>query len=380
MVSKDSPLLIVSWSVFPQQVAMSVLVHNMACHLGDHCVVVGEKPSDTKEWGSVNYPLYHIDPYVIPIQRGRQYSKWLSFRRSLKQLKSIIAKHNCCAILAAFPDEYYTNLARKASLHFDIPFYPWFHNTYLENRSGGLLRLARYLQPKFFKDANLVLSISDGLTSYYRREYENTNFSTLLHAFNIPHVDHQHYSLKGKEKITFAYTGSFNESCRDAAVRLAKAILSQPNYELHIFGKKNAQQFEKYGINIDQTVVYGFLPDEEFNAKLRACDIMLVPHGFTGARSEVEYNTIFPTRTIPLLYTDRPLLVHSPAEAEYTKWCISNNISYVVTSRSQDDIISQVDEIINDEKLTNQRIEAALRISKKYDVLQVINSLLAKII
>ncbi len=367
--------MILSWSVFPEQVAMSLLIHNIAKVLGTQSVVIGEKTDFDEEWDSVNYPLYHIDPFPFNFRKGKQFLKWLTFNKSLKRINKIIRKHECKAILCPFPDEYYMNLARKAATHNDINFYPWFHNTYLENRNGIKLKLAERLQPRFFEAAKKVFSISEGLTDYYKRTYPSIDFGTLKHGFNIPVYAYEDYNINNNKPVKFAYTGSLNESCRDAAVRLAEVLTSNPKFELHVFGKKNEKMLQSYGIAREKVKTYGFLEEEDFNKALKSCDIMLLPHGFTGARSDIEYETIFPTRTIPLLYSNRPILLHSPENASLTKVITKNKAAFVITSKNKAEIEMQIHDFLKDKNLQAEIIKNALHFAKEYAIHKIVNQI-----
>jgi hypothetical protein len=57
------------------------------------------------------------------------------------------------------------------------------------------------------------------------------------------------------------------------------------------------------------------LEEEEFRQELQKMDGGLVTHGFTGAYSKAEYQTIFPTRMILHLEQDYPLIVVAPEQS-----------------------------------------------------------------
>jgi hypothetical protein len=375
-VNKKPTTLIVSWSIFPHQSAMSVLVHNLAKAMDGRVVVFGEISNDDDSWDNVPYPIYQVDPFPFKFVKGREYFKWLKFRYALIKLTEVIKSHNCTAILCPFPDEFYMELSRVASKKMKISFYPWFHNTYLENRTGIKKTAAKILQPLFFKYASRIFSISNGLTSYYNNQYPNYKFYTLLHGFNIPETPYTKFEINLSQKIRFAYTGSFNESCRDAAVRLARVLTRVPKFELHVFGKRSAAMFESYGIPKDQFVSYGFLPEEEFQTKLKECHIMLLPHGFEGVRSRVEYETIFPTRTIPLLYSNRPILIHSPLWASITHFFKEHKCGHISSSVDEKQLLADIQDLINNNELQQDLIKKALKTAQLFDVKKIANEVL----
>jgi hypothetical protein len=366
----EPKILIISWGVFPLNQAMSILVHNLAKAIGpENVVVVGEKCNDDDSWDEVNYPLYHLDNLGIKgINKGKDYLKWLSYFSSVKKIEEIIDFHNCTAILCPFPDEFYIALSYRISKSKNLPFFPWFHNTYLENRTGLKYILAKYLQPKVFRQAKAVLTISEGLTQYYNKKYKNVIFNTVVHCFQIPKSNFKNFEISNTQKIKFAYTGSFNESCKDASVRLCKTIVSNSKNELHVFGKGAAQQLVLNGIEEKDMIIYGFLKEEDFLTQLRNCHIMLLPHGFTGAWNQVEFDTIFPTRTIPLLYSNRPILLHSPENVFLTKFFIANDCGFVVSTIDQTVIENTIEMIIGQSNTRDIKIKNALLVSNNFDV------------
>lgn len=368
-MAEKHKILIISWGVFPLQQAMSVLVHNLAKELGhDSVVVVGEKSNVAANWDSVPYPLYYIDAEIFGISKGKEYLKWLLLFPTVNRIKEIVEAHNCTSILCPFPDEFYLAVSYLVTKETKLPFYPWFHNTYLENRNGIKKLIAKFLQPKVFEKAEVIFTISDGLTEYYASTYKSYEFCTLVHGFNIPKQIFKDFSIDISEKIRFAYTGSFNESCKDAAVRLCKAIVSDCKYELHVFGRSAALNLAQNGIPVESMVIYDFLSEFEFFEKLQFCHIMLLPHGFNGAWSQIEFDTIFPTRTIPLLFSNRPILLYSPENVFLTNFFKVNRCGFVESSRDEERILNTIREIITDEFKRNEVIFNALKISQKFDV------------
>ncbi|MEM9544434.1 MAG: hypothetical protein AAGA77_00605 [Bacteroidota bacterium] len=375
MISSDNPILIVSWSVYPSQVASSVLIHNIAKELENNVVVVGEKTKEEDDWDVVNYPLYHIDPFPFKFKKGRNIFKWMTFYKSLKTIDEIVKKHNCSTVLCPFPDEYYMNLAMHLAVENNFNFYPWFHNTYLENRTGIRRWLAKRLQSRFFTKAKKVFSISQGLTEYYRSTYPTLHVETLQHGFKIPEIEYQDFNIDLNRPVKFAYSGTLSESCLDAAVRLAEVLTKNPTFELHVFGKRNVRMFCDHGIPKDKMVVYGFLEEEEFNKALNACDIMLLPHGFTGGRSEVEYQTIFPTRTIPMLYSNRPILLHSPKNVFLTEYLEQKNAAFSITTKDNVEIEAMILKFLKDKGKQRQIVQNAIKLAGDYKIEEIVEKI-----
>lgn len=371
-------LVILSMSVYPENVAMGLLVHHLANTLSNEIqvTVIGEEPSFKSPWdGTPKYKIVSLDTTVIPYKKGKRYHSWLSFRRNKNLISKFCLDKKVTHILACFPNEYHMMLAQSVAVKHNIPFYPWFHNTYLENRRGVFKALSKYFQPKIFSSARKIYAISEGLAQYYSETYPSYEFDVILHGFpkytatkTLPIQD---------DIIRLAMTGTLNASCLDAAVRLAKVITEATNLELHIFGKRNAEVLAQHHIDINKAVIHGFLPEKEFNERLADCDIMLLPHGLDGSRSDVEYQTIFPTRTIPLLSTFRPILAHTPANVFFTDFIRKYDFAAIVDTKDEAAILKKIDQLSTDKNLVNHLIENAISVNQMFTVDAVASKLLA---
>jgi len=115
-------------------------------------------------------------------------------------------------------------------------------------------------------------------------------------------------------------------------------------------------------------VRHGFHPLSEFVKRLHEFDIMLLPHGFEGGQTEAEYRTIFPTRTVPLLYSNRPILAHSPPHAFLSDFLKKRDCAEVVETKDTQAIQTAIDTLIENEERRNQLIKNALETSSFFDV------------
>lgn len=379
MIDKKDKILLISWGVYPDQNGSSVIIHNLAKILADKIVVVGELPNTIMQWDDINYHLFHIDTNILNIKRGIKYHKWLSFFRSFRRINQIIKHHNCTKIIAVFPDEYFLSLSYILAKFNGIQLYPWLHNTYIENRSGLFKLLAEFLQPKLFKYSTKIFCMSDGLTQYYENNYTGAKFNTLRHPFDINISEIEIAKTNSNGPFTFAYTGSLNESCRDASIRICKAISMKANCKLIVFGKRNLNDLIKAGIPSEYMQSFGFLEKEVFDQQLKMCDFMILAHGFRGTLSDVEYDTIFPTRTVPLLYSGKPIIAHASATSFLGTWLKQNNCGYLISSEDQDKISSAIDVLIYDIGLQNTLVSNAKKMSLLFDSNIVSSELLTMI-
>lgn len=370
--------MIISWTLYPWPSGSSVIVNNIASQFSqDQLVMLGEEyPNETQDSWPENFPkIHYVNPNLSIGGRGQTHFRWLNIRKVINKICKVAKAEKVDKLLCIFPDDFYLYTAYRVSKKMNIPLYTWFHNTYVDNYSGYRKLFANWFQPKVFNVSQKIFVMSDGMNNYYKSKYPKYNFETLVHGFILPKNEFSIPKVYSNQKITFAYIGSFNESCRDAALRLAKVISRNLNFELHVFGKRNAEAFKNYGIKESKMKVYGFLSEIEFHNKLCSCDIMLLPHGFDGKRTQVEYNTIFPTRTIPLLVSGKPILAHSPKDVFLTSFINEHDCALNVDTKSEEAINNAIDLLCNDKILVERLVKNAYKASKKFQLENVVAKL-----
>lgn len=370
-------ILVVSWTISPSPTGSAVIIDNIASAFSDsEMVLIGERKADLPQPDRAkNYPKIHYVDFNIQIfGRGQRYFRWVNFGKLVKRIETLAKAEKCTSILSVFPDEFYMNAAYKASKKLNLPFYTWFHNTYLDDRTGLLKMLAERLQPRFFDHARTNFVMSDGMNNYYKKIYPDVSFTTLTHGFVIPEVEYQPFT-PNQETVRFMFTGSIHESCRDAIVRQIKTIIKNPNYHVHLFTGNPVSDFEMHGILGDNVHYEGFVTLDELFQRFAAFDIMLLPHGFDGGRTDAEYKTIFPTRTIPVLYSNRPILAHSPKNAFLTDFLRENDCAEIVDEKSENGINKAIHRLLNDEQRREQVVRNALKTAQIFDLDRVSNLL-----
>jgi len=361
-------MIVTGW-VFPGTGGTIAILNNLVEYFSKEEAILVGRPhllNDDQVWSPHLPKLYQINPILPPKGRTNKWRRLLGMRRVQSRLKQIAKAENCTRILSVFPDEFVMRAAYKVSKQLDLPFYTWFHNTYQDNRHGYWLKLAKRWQPEFFDHAHINFVMSEGMRDYYREVYPHLEFEPLEHGFVIPKVKYQ-APPQPQGKIKFMFSGSLNESCMDASVRLFKHIIANPDYELHLF-TGNINFLDQYGITGENVIRHGFHPLSEFVKKLPEFDIMLLPHGFEGGQAEAEYRTIFPTRTIPLLYSNRPILAHSPPHAFLSDFLKKRDCAEVVDVKDTKAIQAAIGTLIHDENRRNQLVKNAIDTASFFDV------------
>lgn len=339
-------------------------------------VIVAEREPQrpANNWPARNPRIHYLSPNLSIGGKGKRYLRWLLLNQELNQLSQLIEKEKITAILGVFPDDFYLYLAYRLSQRHQLPFYSWFHNTYVDNYTGLRKYLAKWLQPRFWRLAKENFVISEGMRAYYREEYPEFRFSVLSHGFPLEIPAYKKLpESQGRRK--FLFTGSLNQSCADAALRLMKVILEQADYELHAYSGSPLAKFTRSGITGPNFFYHGFVSDEEFYAAVSRFDVLLLPHGFQGERSAVEFQTIFPTRTIPLLVSNRPILAHSPPGVYLTKFLRQNDCALVVDQPEKEGLQSAIERLFNEPGLSERLVRNALATAQNFSVRNVAQQL-----
>lgn len=372
-MTTDKNLLVVTWTAFPPTSGSGIILSNLLTQFDSNkTVLAGEHTFGAKltEYEKPPYPFYLLKHSFHTGVRGSNHLKLLALGTVKKQLKEIITKHNIEVVLGVFPDELYTYAACEVAKELNIPFYSWFHNTYLDNRTRWLKFIAKRIQPKIFNYSSRIFTMSLGMNDFYQREYPHyaDKMKPLLHGFHMEEKDVD-INVELKKPYKFLLSGNINHSNRDATERLAKAVLEHDsNNQLHVFGGNKKEEWDSMGISGSQVYLHGFIPLKQLVAQFDQYDIMLLPHGFDGDLSPAEYETIFPTRTIPLLHSGKPILAHSPKGTAITRMLVDTKSACLVTERDSAELQKAIIRIIEDQKLREKLVTGALKAAKKYNV------------
>lgn len=365
---KEGKILVVCQTIHPWTSGSSVIMSNLAAQFSrDEMVIFGEEYTGARKstWQDSNPQIIYDNPNFHLGNKGHSFFRWKNINRTIKKLIGVAHEQGVKKIFAVYPDDYYIYAAYRVSKILGLPLYTWFHNTYLDNVKGYKKVLAHVLQPKVFKHAIINFTMSEGMTEFFEEKYPHVTFRTLVHAFELPSDANFGGRVSSeKKKKTFVYSGFLNESCREASIRLIKVIQSMPDTEIHAFTGTSLETFSQYGVDTASMVFHPFVPMEEFYKALNHYDVMLLPHGFDGGRTEVEYNTIFPTRTIPLLVCGKPILAHSPQGSFLSRFLADRDCALVIDTKDDVSIREGISQLLRDNILRTKLVRNATAASQ----------------
>ena len=174
------PVLLLSWGVPPATTGSSVLVGNLARQFTrGSMVVAGEWPyrAPPVEWSDDWPELCYVQSVWPFTGRGVRWWRAIQTPYVLWQCLRLRARHKIESIVAVFPDERFLLAAYLCARLTRRRLFPYFHNTYLENRSGWTKVLGRWLQLRVFARAEHVFVMSEGMSELYRERYPSLNQS-----------------------------------------------------------------------------------------------------------------------------------------------------------------------------------------------------------
>jgi hypothetical protein len=367
MTRAHNKVLVVSACVYPQRAGSAVIIEKLARQFSrDEMVVLGElsmfgSPLPNRPLNSPEFQYFRSGLSLFG--RGARFFtslRWRLFPKLVRRVCRLATDLNCTHILGVYPDDMYCYAAQQAAEKLGLSFSTYFHNTYLDNAAIDRRRAAA-IQPRLFERSECIFVMSDGMRRFYEEKYQLSNCVPLLHTFDqFPPVECDHSCIDGRNgKLRLVLVGNFNQSNIEATKRLVETVSKVPHYEVNFYTDVPKALLNCRGIDVNKIEYRGYVEDTHLVAELRKFDIIILTHGFSGAYGDVEYRTIFPTRTIPMLLSGRPILVHSPPGAYLTEFCRENQCAVVVDEASPQAILAGLSRIENDGALRSDLVARA---------------------
>lgn len=389
MLSKNK-LLYISWIIPPSTGGSAYITHQLAKHFdSNELVIVGGSRipfQGMKMYDGVKYNYFFTE--ISLRGHGNRYFfifRWLMFPFFLWNLIHLTKKENPNAILATFPDGYYLLAALLLTRICKLKLFTYFHNTYTENRHGLSKWLARKIQKQVFHDSKIIYTMSEGMLEYYAQHYPeiSSKFEVLPHTFDrYPKHNHAEQLQQNITPYKLVMIGTFNHSNMEATLRLLQLVSKNPIYQVDIYTATDINVLKfKWGLDTGRLGVRhcGIVKQEEVNQILSHYDVCLLTHGFTGEYTAVEYQTIFPTRMIPMLLSGIPILAHSPEHSFLNKFIRKYDCAELVSEKSDVALLHALEIVTQDQFRIKQLIEHAKKASAYFYGPDIANMLMKQI-
>ena len=291
----------------------------------------------------------------------------------LWRLNRVFCRSKSQQIFAMFPNEYYLFLSWLIARWHRVPLISYFHNTYLENRRGVKRIFAKWLQPKIFRDSAIVFVMSEGMREVLAAKHPTTEFVPLVHTYEVAPPPLERVPVPNRA-LNLAFMGSLNRSNSEAFSRIGAVLAHFPECSFTTYSGNRPEDFAAIGASC-KNVHHTRVAFDQVVEALRKHDVLFFPHGFEGGLNEIEYATIFPTRTTPYLLSGVPVVAHSPPNAFLTKWLRSHDCAEVVDVPDESALVAAFERLIDNPQRCQQLSKNALRASRTFFAPVVVNEL-----
>lgn len=366
-------LLLVTPCISPVPFATSFIVKNFLREFAaEEFVVAAEQwPENAAEQTTMEsgQPLEYISHRWTWPKRGQRFlhwAKWFTVGGVTKRLMELIRRHDCGGIFCLFPNEQLLYSSYRAAVKTGLPFFTHFHNVYRENRHGLAKRMADYLQPRVFARSRIVFVMSSGMQRGWERVYPNVKFVPLTHTNSEPVPEYSPAPAWPADQIRLGFLGSVNDSNLDALRRIRELVRQSPDLTLNIYSSAKTWFLEKMGLT-GERITHTSPSDAELLTELRKNDLVVLTHGFSGGLAPIEYETIFPTRTIPYLLSLRPILAHSPAHSFLNHWLRENACAEIVDVKELSALREKLDWLRQNPERRAELVHNSLRAVRQFD-------------
>jgi glycosyltransferase involved in cell wall biosynthesis len=310
-------------------------------------------------------------------QRGQRYLRWLKWAlipRTVYRLVRVLKHENCSVVFANFPDEQMLLASYLAARLLKRKLFPFFHNTYRENRHGVAYLFASWLQRRVFERAGAVFVMSEGMKRELAALYPRISFQPLVHTFDQEIPRFEPLPPINRSRIRLGYMGSVNEANLDALRRIARLVNASHDLALNFYSAAPDWHLRKEGL-VGERIVRGQPTDSELMAALGNNDLLLLPHGLTGGLAPIEYRTIFPTRTIPYLLARRPIVAYSARGSFLSRWLREHDCAEVIEDPDPEALRTAILNLCDNPARREQLVRNALAAAENFRAEHVVADL-----
>lgn len=370
-------LLLVAPCVSPVPLATSFIVKNFLHEFAaDEFVIAAERwpqnPADQKTLES-GQPIEFVSQRWTWPRRGQRYvhwAKWLTVGAVKKRLIQLVREHDCGGIFCLFPTEQFLLASYGAALKTGLPYFTHFHNVYRENRHGLARRTADYIQPRVFAQSKIVFVMSSGMQRGWEQVYPTVNFVPLTHTNSEPVPEYQAAPSWSADRIKLGFLGSVNDSNLDSLQRVKQLVQQNSDLEWNLCSNATPWFLEKMGLTGERVTLQS-PSDADLMSELRKNDVLVLAHGFSGGLAPIEYETIFPTRTIPYLLSLRPIVAHSPPHSFLNHWLREHDCAEIVDEDDVSALRAKLDWLRQNPARREELVRNALAAVRQFDAATV---------
>jgi hypothetical protein len=312
------------------------------------------------------YPLVRV-PSLPPSWRGARYWAMLATGPGLWAGRRAARKHGVAAILGIYPDEGSLLTAYLLSRWTGLPLLAYFFDLYLEDRRAGWQwRLARWLQPRVFRDAEQVWVVNQGMGRYYRQRY-NLDPLVLPACINarLPEFE---TPPPPKATCVIGYSGNINATRLGSLRALVSSLNGAQDVELHYFTPHSEQELREFGVWTDKARARYVADEGELIRRLQACDILFLPQTFEAVEhSRDQLATAFGIKSYEYFMSLRPILLHAAGDTFIARFYREHRCGLVVDDPSPASLAAGVQRLREDLPLRTELVRNALQAARQFE-------------
>lgn len=243
------------------------------------------------------------------------------------------------------------------------PFFVHFYDMYYGNKLPFLYKmLAHFFEPKIFRDAEGISTMSEALAEYYQRKYKK-HITVIHNAVSLENrgvpTQKEHDSSKPYKII---FTGAIYWAQEQAIKNAIQAVneLDKTNIQFWIYSTYSRENLNKKGIFESEKVFFSGGVPSSMVAIQKEADILFVPLSFDTSYSNI-INTSSPGKTYEYMLSGSPILVHAPKESYIAKYAKQHNFALVVEENSVEALKKAIVALTCDKDLVKELTDNAFK-------------------
>jgi glycosyltransferase involved in cell wall biosynthesis len=271
---------------------------------------------------------YRLIPNFHPLQFLDRVFRGIKQRYAIKRAVKLAKRKNARIVFGLYPTLNSLHVATEVAKQTGAAYFPYLHDTVAEGLShSNRATFAKRVQDEVFRTAKLVVTMSDGMTDYYREKY-GMETEPLVHSYPERLADKPNY-----ERTKNAFWGGEVYHINDRGfARVQKALLAKDTQII-------VTSLSPLKIEDDKNVTQTFYPSrQDYIDAVKQQGILVLTINWPDESDvhEAELSTIFPTKTVEYLATGSPILAHCPDHYFLAKFVRQHKCGVVVSERSEE--------------------------------------------
>ncbi len=298
-----------------------------------------------------------------PVQFFDRLSRGMKERYAIRRGVQLSKEKDARIIVGLYPTLNSLHIATEVAKRTGAAYFPYLHDTVAEGLSHSpLAAFAQRVQDEMFKAARLVITMSEGMTDYYRKAY-SLESEPLVHSYPEKLTNQPNY-----ERADTALWGGEVYHINDRAFSRVQSALLARDTEMLV------TSLSPLRIKNERNVTQTFYPSrQDYIDAVKQQGILVLAINWPDESEvhEAELSTIFPTKTVEYLATGSPILAHCPEHYFLAKFIRQNKCGVVVTERNEDALVEAIDLLQSDSDEVRRMQDRALKTVEMFSIEKV---------